>query len=682
MKLKCSTLLPALLLALPSVLYPANVFVAPNGNDAGDGSKDHPFATLEHARDAARGAAAKGSIVWLAPGVYPRTATLELDARDSGLTLRSDDGCTARLHAGRTIRPEEFHPVTDPAVLSRLDPAARGHVLQLDLGALKLHHAAPFPGVFNDGGGLFDLYFGDLPMPMSRWPNTGTTAMEKVLDRGDWTSKGPERHGGVFVAREDRVAKWRVEDGVWLEGFWRVPWEPRTVRVKSIDPATRTVSFAVPIPGGIGSKYAKAGQLGDGKEPWWVLNLLEEIDRPGEWSVDFSKSILYFWPPSGWPNGDVYVSDLDKPLVVVQNATRVILRGLQFEGGLSNGVEITGGAGNSIAGCAFRNLGGKGVCIIGGSNNGVRSCDFSALGQGGIYLCGGDRATLKPCGNFAENNDLSQLGLRQKTYAVAIHVGAFGAGEAVGCRVAHNFMHDLPHAAVLYGGNDNLFEYNEVARIALISGDVGAFYTWNDWTSWGNLVRFNFVYESPRANAFYMDDGDSGDTVYGNVAYHVSYGSLLGGGHFNTVRNNLFIDGERGLQFDAKYPSLAKLISGALDLPTGDLLENNVLVRCKKPFSFAAKDDLRLSTIRDNLDLGNEDPGFVDVARLNFELKPNSPIYQKLPAFQPIPFAKIGLYRDEFRKRLPERRAAAPANAGNGVFDSNTDVQRSNRPHP
>jgi len=706
------TILATLLLSA-CIVRAADFYVSPNGNDAGDGSKDHPFATLERARTAARDAkAASGSAIWLEPGLHRRTETFQLDARDSGLTVRSVGGGVARLHAGRRLKAEEFHPVTDAAVLSRLDPLARGKVVQLDLAALKIEHAAPFPTAFHDGGGLFDLYFGDESMPLSRWPNAGSTTMEKVLDRGDFKSKAPDAKGGVFVAREDRVARWRVEGGVWLQGYWRVPWEPWTIRVKSIDPATRTIAFAAPIPGGIGSKYAKGGQLGDGKENWCALNLLEEIDRPGEWCVNFATKTLYFWPPEGWPHGEISISDCDKPMVTVKDASHVTLRGLQFEGGLGNGVEIASGTDNLIAGCTLRNLGGKGVCIEGGSNNGVRSCDFYTLGQGGIYLAGGDRATLKPCGNFAENNDLHHLGLRQKTYAVAIHVGAFGGGEAVGCRVAHNYIHDLPHAGVLYGGNDNLFEYNEVARIALTSGDVGAFYTWNDWTSWGNILRYNFVHDCPRANAFYMDDGDSGDSVFGNVAYRVSYGSMIGGGHFNGVRNNLIIEAERGLHLDARgiargyaknpkmlkrlesvnagappwserYPSLAKLLTGPRDLPTGNVLENNVLVRCKKPLLLAAAaNELRLSTVRDNLDLGDTDPGFVDAARLNFALKPGSPVFKKLPAFEPIPFAKIGLMRDEFRQHLPERSAAAPANNAGGVFDSNTDVQRSNQSHP
>jgi hypothetical protein len=49
------------------------------------------------------------------------------------------------------------------------------------------------------------------------------------------------------------------------------------------------------------------------------------------------------------------------------------------------------------------------------------------------------------------------------------------------------------------------------------------------------------------------------------------------------------------------------------------------------------------------------DPGFADYARLNSTLRPDSPIYSTLPLphFKPIPFGKIGMYLDRYRRVLP-----------------------------
>ncbi len=48
------------------------------------------------------------------------------------------------------------------------------------------------------------------------------------------------------------------------------------------------------------------------------------------------------------------------------------------------------------------------------------------------------------------------------------------------------------------------------------------------------------------------------------------------------------------------------------------------------------------------------DPGFVDVKNRSFRLKEDSPAWKL--GFKPIPFDKIGLYVDEYRTSLPDKR--------------------------
>lgn len=690
---------------------PKECWVSPSGSDAAAGTKVQPYATLERARDALR--PAKGvpravpAVVHLLPGVYPRTTTFELQAADggtpeAGVTYRAEG--LVVLRAGLPVPAGAFRSVSSPKLSARLDPVARGKVLELDLAALGVRHARRFPDVFVGGGGLLELYWGGRRLPLSRWPNAANATMGQVLDRGEASAKTGQ--GGVFVAREDRVARWDVAEGVWLEGYWRVPWSPSAVRVGAIDAATRTVTLAAPIGGGIGSKYAKAPALGDGKEPWWAVNLPEEIDLPGEWCVDFRNQKLYVWAPSA--PVDVALADDDKPMFVLRGTSAVTLQGLTFEQGLGNGVEVAGGADNVVAGCVFRALGGNGVVVRGGQRNGVRGSDFHDLGEGGILLSGGDRASLTPCGNFADNNHLHHLGIRRKTYAAGIHVGAFGAGPAVGCLVTHNLIHDLPHAGVLYGGNDNRFEFNEVCRVVLTSADMGAFYTVNDWTSQGNVLRHNFVHSSPHANAFYMDDGDSGDLVEGNVCHGLSYGPFIGGGHDNTVRHNLVVACERGLHLDARglargydkdagllrglaavpyrqapwsarYPNLPGVLDRRPEQPFGNRVQANAVVACGQPFHFAKAKDLADSKVDGNAAFKLEEAGLVDAAGGDFALRKDSPVFVRIPGFPPIPFAQIGLRKDAFRTSVPPRVFGPAGKDAQPVFDSATDIQRTNQ---
>lgn len=698
---------------------PSEWHVAPDGDDANPGTKDQPFATLERARTAAREHERRGddyATIRLAPGIHRRTKPLLLEARDARLVIRGPADRSARIHAGRPIDATMMQPVNAGPMAERLAPAARGHVVAIDVSALGLGNAARPPDLYQDGGGLPEVYADDEPLPLARWPNEKPATMERVLDKGKWDGPAAGRRGGSFVAREDRPARWNVAEGVWLEGYWRVPWDPATIRVAAIDPAARRIDLAAAINNGIGSKYAPKGELGDGKEPWWAVNVPEEIDREGEWCLHHATRRLYLWPPAGIP--DLFIATLDEPIVQVTDATYVALQNLLIEGGLGDGVAISGGRKNVVVGCTVRNLGGNGVVVRGGRDHAVRSCDIHSLGDAGIRLAGGDWARLEACNHAAINNDIHHVGRRRKTYAAAIHVGEFRRDDmpAVGCRVAHNFLHDLPHAAVLYTGNDNVLELNEVCRAALTSSDVGAFYTTFDWTSRGNVVRHNFVHDCPRANAFYLDDGDSGDTVEANVVVRAAAGVFIGGGHDNVVRHNIVVDCsvayhidargvDRGYQTNAtlrtrleavhperapwkdRYPALAALLDPATDAsrPRGDVVMHNVAVRCGKPLRTSAKPgDLAGCTLGDNLDLaagtGANDPKFTAPAELDYTVRRESPIFRKLTDFPEIPFAKIGLELDTYRTSLPPRSArAGESTAQESEADaSQRDIEASN----
>ena len=684
-------------------------WLSPAGSDAGPGTESQPFATLERAREALRkvrgGVSRPPALVHLLPGVYPRDRTFELEAKDGGAVTYRAEGEVV-LRAGTAIPSATLRLVTDPRVIARMDAAARGKTYEVDLRTAGIRNVRRFADHFSGAGGLCELYWNGRRLPLSRWPNQADATMEKVLERGDETTK--TGHGGVFVAREERVACWNVAGGVWVEGYWRVPWAPSVLRVSSIDPRTRAITLAVPIGGGIGSKYAKGPSLGDGKEPWWAINLLEEIDVPGEWCIDFEARKLYLWAPSAPSQATISVADMDTPMVVAQGASQIVFEGIAFEQGLGNAIEIRGGEGVLVAGCVFRSLGGSGVVVRGGVRNGVRSSDFHDLGEAGILLSGGDRSKLMPCANFAENNHLHHLGIRRKTYAAGIHVGAYGSGPAVGCRVSHNYIHDLPHAGILYGGNDNLFELNEISRVVLTSADMGAFYTANDWTSYGNTIRHNFVHSSPRANAFYMDDGDSGDIVEGNVCHGFSYGPFVGGGHDNIIRHNLVIACDRGLHLDARglprgydkdrnllgglavvpyqqapwserYPSLPGLLERHPEMPFGNRITGNAVVACPQPFHFAKVKELAGSIVDGNVALGLDEAGMKDPAHADFTLRPDSAIFTKIPGFPAIPFAEIGLRLDAYRKVLPARVFSPVPKPVDGIFDSDVDVRRTNK---
>jgi hypothetical protein len=68
---------------------------------------------------------------------------------------------------------------------------------------------------------------------------------------------------------------------------------------------------------------------------------------------------------------------------------------------------------------------------------------------------------------------------------------------------------------------------------------------------------------------------------------------------------------------------------------------------------FTRNDTENLREFKDNFIL-DSDPGFENIENGDFRLKPNSPALKR--GFKKIPIEKIGLFVDEYRKELPQKR--------------------------
>lgn len=666
-------------------------YVSPNGHDDATGAKDSPVNSLAAARDAVRSWREQGGAgpvtVWIRGGEYFLRESFKLEEQDGGsadgpVVYRGVDRETVRLIGGHRIPSNAFKPVTDPNVQERLEPEARGRVLQADLEALGLPRFKEWPDRFGAFGGAPEVFFNDEPMQIARWPNEGFVNIAKVIESGRGAidrSKGERAKGeraGTFEYAEDRPARWKSADGVWLMGFWCHDWASECLKVANIDTEKKQIALAAPHRYGIGPSSTW------NKHPrrYYALNLLEELDRPGEWYLDRKRSILYFYPPKPIAESRVVLSTLIDPMVTMSDASHITLQGLRFEMSYGEGVRINGGTDNLIRNSAFVNLGSTAARIT-GMKSGIVNCHLYQLGRDGISLSGGDRKSLTAAGLFAINNHIHHYARLQRTYAGAISV------RGVGNRAANNLIHDAPHSAMFYGGNDHVIELNEIHHVAQETSDVGAIYTGRDWGSQGNLLRWNYLHElmsmpGVGTMGIYLDDCDSGDTLQGNVFYKAGRAAFIGGGRDNTVEGNLFVECQQAVHLDVrglsrakpgqgvkdgwdllakieqydyrnppwstKYPRLARVMDEEPLLPVGNLIAGNVAVDCDKWLD-ASRDTqkyLDRSTFRDNLVLEGEDPGFVDRGKQDFRFRDDSIVRKKLPGFPEIPFEKIGLQAD------------------------------------
>ncbi|HPO13792.1 MAG TPA: right-handed parallel beta-helix repeat-containing protein [Candidatus Hydrogenedentes bacterium] len=660
---------------------PVTFYVALNGNDAWSGKlsdpnaekNDGPFATLERAREAVRmvkqaGLPVGGVQVLMRGGLYALDKPFELGAEDSGtqeapIVYGAAPDEEVRLVGGKAVNA--FQLVTDPDTLNRLDESARGKVVQADLKALGItEFGSP------EGGGL-EVFFKNQPMTVSRWPNEGFVKIVDLVEKDGHKIHGiPGSKVGKFKYEGDRPKRWKNEKEGWLHGYWFWDWSDQRQRIESIDTENSILSVVPPYHG-----------YGYRKGQWYyAFNLLCELDAPGEWHLDRETGVLYFWPPSPIENGDVVVSVLPS-LLNMKDASHLTIQGLTLEAARGTAVSISGGTQVCMGGCIFRNMGGSAVGVSGGTRNRVAGCDIYNMGGGGISLSGGDLASLTPAELVAENNHIHHYGRWYRMYQSAI------ALNGVGNRVANNLIHDAPHIAIVFGGNDHIIEFNEIHHVCQESNDAGAIYAGRNWTTRGTIIRHNYLheitgFEGRGCVGVYLDDMYCGTSVFGNVFYKVTNAAFIGGGRDNSVENNIFVECSPALHVDARalgwagyhadewikeaqekgthlgiaftkppyserYPKLLQLMEDEPKAPKGNVIARNIFMGGKWD---DIEDKARpLLTLQDNMI--NEDPHFVDTAKQDFRLKDDSPAFTV--GFRSIPIEEIGLAKDRFRNVLP-----------------------------
>ena len=332
---------------------------------------------------------------------------------------------------------------------------------------------------------------------------------------------------------------------------------------------------------------------------------------------------------------------------------------------------VAGGERVVVERCTVQNTGLEGIMVNGGKCHTVNACDISETGTGGLVIEGGDRKTLTSCEHEALNNDIWNVGRRKRTHAYNVHIGG------VGVRLAHNRIHHAPHQAIGLGGNDHIIEFNEIFSICQESDDCGAFYMGRNPSERGCMLRYNFWRDTggPRSHgscAVYFDDGSGGQTVYANVFLRAAGGNFgavfVHGGHNNRVYNNIFIDCKAAMRqvrwddvrwrewldgdlwkermlrevnitvppYNERYPELAEFFDFTGGKRT-NYAERNVAVRC--PMLLDGDWEQKDNYVTDT------DPGFVDAASMNYQLRDDSEVFQKIHDFEHIPFDKIGLQR-------------------------------------
>lgn len=677
-------------------------YVSLKGDNGNEGSLKRPFKTLQMALDRVGELNGKDTVeIVLRGGCYELDKTVELCGKNN-LVIRSYENEEVILSGGKAISQKALKKISDASVWNRLQPLVRKQVREVDFEELGF----PLNGLHASGFGRpsrsawTQLFINDEAAALSRWPNDSTVLIGKILRSG----VGPKGEGEPYPAfcySESRPSTWKDVSQMWISGYFAHGYADDMIQVERIDTVNKAVYAA---------QHTVYGFMtGAPWRRWFALNLLEEIDLPGEYVIDMLRKKIYLYPPIGKIN-TIHASLLEGPVMAIENAKNVTVRNITFKYGRQMGVYMENTENVRIQGCTITNVGGVGVAIgkgtvtlgkagvrphsaeaggvatsreigdlqgrvyqdilfnrQGGRNNGIVDCHIYNVGAGGVSLGGGDRASLTPAGNFVENCDIHDYNQVEKSYRPGVWI------DGVGNRVTKCNIYNAPSMAILFHGNDHLIELCKITNVCTEVDDQGAVYYGRDASEQGNVIRYCYFKElSPRhrVTATYHDDGACGAEVYGNIYYKAgSLPVLIGGGHDNHYKHNIFIESPVAIHLDNRmqnwgkfmikrggiidqrlkevnyrespyreaYPQLVHYWDKDASYPSGNVIEGNLFYKIGNVVNGRTE----WGEFRNNW-VTNTNPGFIDEQNPLKGFKADAAVFQYIKDFPNLPFEQIG----------------------------------------
>ncbi len=311
----------------------AEFFVSPKGDDAGDGSYEHPFATLEAARDAVRKVndSMTGDIyVFIAKGDYYVEDTIVFDEQDSGTNgfkiryVNLDGIADASFIGGRQV-DSEWTLAENKGADADLPDSAVGKVYKTHVGTDT----------------IFDtLYVNDERATLARTQNKEQIAgFESALTPYMKTAGGgisslvyrngdldDEAIAGLVNAQErgDLDASVYMWDG----GYW--DWMTDTIPISAIDTSSRTLTYKTVE--GHPEMYRPKYSTGTNAR-YFLQGNLGFLDAPGEYYFNKTTGDLYYYPEEGSiEDQDIVIPEV-KEIIRLEGSSRdSMVENIEFSG--------------------------------------------------------------------------------------------------------------------------------------------------------------------------------------------------------------------------------------------------------------------------------------------------------------------------------------------------------------
>ena len=555
-----------LFIFLEPVQAQTQIYVSPAGNDAGNGSLEAPFRTIDRAKAEAR--KLNGELtVFLRGATYRLSEPLVFTPEDGGetnrsLTIRAFPGEKVVISGSIQLENLRWEPYKKGVLKTRINGSP---VMDMLVVNGEIRHQA-------------------------RYPDYDSNAI-----RFNGTSAG--------ATSPERVKSWKNPAGGYLHAMHLRDWGDFHYRITGKDKKGN-----LSLEGG----WQNNRRYGISANDRMVENIFEELDAPGEWFYDATQAILYYFPVEGEDmNTAVFESPQIKHLIEIRGTEDKPVKNLTLEGfDLTQTVRtfmeeyepllrsdwtiyrgaavIFEGAENcNLKNCNLYNLGGNAVFFSNYNRNcALSGSHFTNIGASAVCFVGDPEAVRSPSFEYHSFVPAEQIdrtpGPRSNNFPAYCHVhdnlihriGLFEK-QITGIQlsmcqsitISHNTIYDTPRAGInisegTWGGH--LLEGNDVFNTVRETGDHGSFNSWgrdrfwhpvrNTFDSLLNTRHRELVLADAmktvviRHNRFRCDRGWDIDLDDGSTNYHIYKNLCLNGGlklregYYRIVENNILIN--------------------------------------------------------------------------------------------------------------------------------------------
>ncbi|HXX92957.1 MAG TPA: right-handed parallel beta-helix repeat-containing protein, partial [Planctomycetota bacterium] len=511
----------------------------------------------------------------------------------------------------------------------------------------------------------------------TRLPKEGTYQIDEVLDQTARAEDGARR----FRYKEGDLKPWANLSDVEVVALHF--WHEERLPVESLDEKERIVRFQKK------SIRRLAEAIRNQPARYFVENVVEALDSPGQFYWDRREGIAYYLPR---PGEEARTSEMIVPqlrhVVRFDGARHVRLRGMTVShteaycpASKNKDTELSGPSQAAVtapgaivfenaAGCAFEDgavehVGSYGIEIGPGcSGIEVLHNTIRDLGAGGLKIGDWTSGANPARDAVVADNRIFEGGL---LFPSACGILICHSG---GNRILHNDIHDFFYTGISVGwtwgyresaARDNRIEANHIHHLGRrVLSDMGGIYTLGP--SPGTVLRRNLIHDIDAFDyggwGIYFDEGSTGILAEENVVYNTKDGGLHQHyGKENIARNNVFAFAreaqvarsrlEKHLSFTFEqnivlWKEGEFFHKGYSDTPGEQVaFHRNVYWQVEgKPVTFGGLTLEAWQKLGQDQDSIVADPLFVAPEKGDFTLRPDSPALKL--GFRPIDLSGVG----------------------------------------